>query len=497
MWIADAQQIRELEAATLEALGLPSLLWMERAAAAVAREVGRIGGERARVILLCGGGNNGGDGLAAARMLHTAGVDVTAVLAAREDALPAPAQTNLDIARRAGVRLLGLSDIDAVIRGATVIVDALLGTGATGAPRENIAALLTAAREAVRANGARVVAVDLPSGLDASTGAAPGAVLPADVTVTFGMAKWGHFLGQAPDLVGRLVVEPLDIADERAEALSPPLGLIYGVALARREFVSPARAAHKKTRGHVLAVGGCADTPGAIALSADAALHAGAGLVTVAGSERARDVALAHRRELMSVAIDSLPAMDLDAYDAFVVGPGLGTDARAERALNAVLDAAGNRPLVIDADALNLLARNGVRALPSGAILTPHPGELARLDGGSTVRAVADLRAAALRVAQSWGATVIAKTAGAIVVTERTYFVEPGSPLMATAGAGDVLAGIVAGLAPVHGRDPAARLGTWLHAAAGRHAVANGARGSLVAGDLVASLGRALGELGS
>lgn len=497
MWIADAQQIRELEAATLEALGLPSLLWMERAAAAVAREVTRLGGERANVVLLCGGGNNGGDGLAAARMLHTAGLDVSVVLAAREEALPAPARTNLDIAKRAGVRLLDPSDIGTIIAGGTVIVDALLGTGATGAPRGDIEALLTAAGDAVRASGARVVAVDIPSGLDASTGAAPGAVLHADVTVTFGMPKWGHFLGRAPDLVGRLIVEPLDIARQRAAALSPPLGLLYGVALARHDFVSPSRAAHKKTRGHVLAVGGCADTPGAIALSADAALHAGAGLVTVAGSERARDVALAHRRELMSVALDSLRSNDLGTYDAFVAGPGLGTDEAAERALNAVLDAAGDRPLVLDADALYLLARSGPRALPPGSILTPHPGELARLDGCSTDQAAADLRATAQRVALAWGATVIAKTAGAVVVADRTYFVEPGSPLMATAGAGDVLAGTVAGLAPGHGRDRAARLGTWLHAAAGRHAAARGEHGSLVAGDLVTNLGRALGELGS
>ena len=468
--IALAREAREMDRATIEDLGVPGRVLMELAGAGAARLIReRTGGRPGRAVVLCGGGNNGGDGYVIARHLVDAGWSARCLALAHPARLRGDAAANHTLWAQLGgeVRVLAGARISAGaaswIGHADVVVDALFGTG-LARPLGGLAARLVEVANA-RARGLRV-AVDLPSGVACDTGAVAGVAFRADLTATFGAAKLGLLLHPGAALAGEVAV--VDIAIPRAVAESVGAGWRLADERAVAALL-PARpvAGHKGTFGHVGVVGGFAGQEGAALLAARGALRGGAGLVTWT---HAKDIASPARpAEVMAHSLAS-GAPD-PRSTVLVVGPGLGTGPDAAQAL--VACAAAGRPLVLDADALNLVAA-GEASAPRGAVLTPHPAEAARLLGVTTAEVQADRPGAARALAERYHATALLKGAVTLITAAGdgpSYLVPIAEPTLATGGTGDVLAGLLGallaqGLAPIDAAVSAALV----HALAGRHA---------------------------
>ncbi len=451
--IVSAAAMRAAEAAAI-AGGTSALTLMERAAAGAARAIMAFAPAR-RATVLCGPGNNGGDGYGIACLLDDAGVAVT--VAADAPPTSEPAAT---MARRWTGPVVPLSEAPA----APLIVDALFGTGLTRPLPDSVQAALD------RLQGVgRVVAIDIVSGLDADTGKALGRVLPAELTLSFGAAKPGHVLGEGAFVTGRLAVVDIGIAIESPLAFT-----------ARPQLLGPGREAHKYARGWVMVVEGTPGHGGASGLAGLAALRTGAGLVTLAG-EGGPMPALA----LMRRNDDEAAALLTDKrLGAVVIGPGMEADARARGWLKR-LSWAG-KSLVIDAGALRLLPRGPIGA---PAVLTPHEGEFTQLFGP-----VGDDRLGAVQAAaRTSDAVVLLKGAATIIAAPdgRTAINAHACPFLATAGSGDVLAGMIAALIaqglPLF---EAAQVAAWLHGEAGLRLGPGG-----ISDDLVASLPAVLAAL--
>jgi ADP-dependent NAD(P)H-hydrate dehydratase / NAD(P)H-hydrate epimerase len=499
-------QMRALDRRTIKDAGIPGSVLMERAGAGLADAVeqwtdpDRRG--RCPVWLVAGRGNNGGDVFVAARLLRERGLGVAVTLAAAADAVRGDALTALDRMRAAGIALAECPESAGwhTLPNARVaaVVDGLLGTGATGAPREPAAAAIRAINRAGAA-GAPVLAVDIPSGLDADTGAAPGATVCADVTVTMGLPKRGLLLPAALEWVGRVVLVPIGIPEAYCDAIDADLELLTpydpGLRLPPRR-----RDAHKGRFGHALLIGGAPGYSGAITLAARACLRAGAGLVSVLTPAAVAPIVAGGVPEAMVHAVpdDRLGAAALDvrppgraAFSSILVGPGLTPHAGAAALVERLLRET-DAPLVVDADALNALSGRPERLRRNApVIITPHPGEAARLLGLTPADVQADRFAAARRLADVSGAVTVLKGAGTLVAVAGAPLGvnRTGNPGMATGGTGDVLGGLIAGLA-AQGIPPAdaARLGVYLHGAAGDAAARHGTPQTLIAGDLVDAL---------
>jgi NAD(P)H-hydrate epimerase len=367
-----------------------------------------------------------------------------------------------------------------------LIVDALLGTGMRGGVREDLAQVI----RAINTQKLPVFSLDVPSGLDADTGAAAGEAVRAEATVTFAGLKTGLFVGDGPELSGSVFFDDLELTATQPAGFAPALTRIVETeiheALPRR-----ARAANKGDFGRVLIVGGGAGMPGAVRLAGEACLRTGAGLVTVAvASENVAAIA-AGRPELICLALESEQVLieAMQRAQVIAIGPGLGRTSWASRALTAVLGS--DRPLVVDADALNLLAAEGVTPRDNW-ILTPHPGEAGRLLGVSAQEVQRDRIGALARLTARCHGTVVLKGAGTLVgaIGRTPGLCERGNPGMASAGMGDVLTGAIAAILAQCG-DPwrAARVGVLVHALAGDAAARAGERG-LLAGDVARELQR-------
>ena len=496
--------VRAFDQRAIECLGIPGIRLMHRAGRAAFDALRGKWPAARRITVVCGGGNNGGDGYLLAGLAKDAGFDVQVVAAAdparlRGDALAAYrfAANRLGPAAESAASEPcpkddapgGASPTEGIEPAAgnwlprgEVIVDALLGTGGTGDVRPVIAAAVAGINAADRP----VLALDVPSGVDASTGALlMSQPVAATLTVTFVAAKLGLVTGPAVDCTGDVLLAPLDLPAAAFDREG--VAVLEGEQLCR---LRRRRDAHKGDFGRLLIVGGNTDMGGAVLLAGEAALRAGAGLVRIATRGVNRAAVLARRPELMVRGVDSPEDIDdlLDGASAVAVGPGLGQDPWAAQLLARCL--AAGKPLVVDADGLNVLAAgDGLPSLPAGALITPHPGEAGRLLGqdAAWVQARRPQAAAAL---SAHGAVAVLKGAGTLIAADGTVraVCTGGNPGMATAGSGDVLTGIVGALLAL-GLEArtAAELGVWLHARAGDEA-ANGTRGALLASDLVAAL---------
>ena len=434
-----------------------------------------------RVLVACGAGNNGGDGYVLARLAQAAGLEVTVA------ALAEPAGLTGDAARAcADYRAAGgvpQRFTPGLAAASDVIVDALLGTGIDRA----VGGELRTCIESLNASGRPVLAIDLPSGLHADDGRVLGCAVRATRTLTFVGLKTGLFLGAAPVQVGILSFAGLGI-DGAANPPPPRLRRIDAGLLAR---VLPRRArdAHKGQHGRVLVVGGGPGMPGAARLAAEASLRAGAGLVTVATRPEHTTAIVAGRPEIICRGIEAAVELEplLAGADVVAVGPGLGQSDWARALFAATL--AAECPLIVDADALNLLASMPRRR--DRWVLTPHPGEAARLLGVSPAAIQADRLAAARELASRFGGVVVLKGANSLVVRDGAipWVCDRGNPGMATAGMGDVLTGAIAALVAQCGE---LELGTaaavLAHATAGDRAAAQGGERGLLASDLLAEL---------
>jgi hydroxyethylthiazole kinase-like uncharacterized protein yjeF len=472
--VLDNAGMREADRITIQELGVPSLVLMEMAASTVSEAVqDRFAGAR-KVVIACGRGNNGGDGLAVARQLHCRGIAADAALLVEEAELRGDAAKQLEMAHGFGVAVHDCSGdlrpLASLLGGADVVVDAIFGTGLDRAP----AGIYAEAVALLNRGGWPLVAVDIPSGLSGSSSRPLGESVEAELTVTFAAPKLAHLLPPACWRCGEVVVGDIGIPPWVIEAQAR----VGAVGAADVAAWLPARAAdaHKGQFGHLLLVAGREGRAGAAALAARAAVSLGSGLVTVATAHPAVAPIQAQVPEAM---VDPLPADAdgaasgegiaplLEKATAVAVGPGIGLGDGPRRLLATILEK-WRGPLLLDADALTLVAGRleALRGRDVPAVLTPHPGELGRLLGVPTAEAGADRLGYALQAAERAAAVVVAKSARTIVAGgEGWSLINPtGTPGLASGGTGDVLAGAVGAL--LAQRVPpkeAAAAGAWLH----------------------------------
>ena len=479
----DAAQVRALDA-RLMAAGTPGAVLMQRAAQAAWRALRRRWPQVRKLCVLAGPGNNAGDGYLLAVLARRAGWDVQVYSLADPARLRDAAAQAYAEACAQGVQVQPWH-AEAVLDG--LLVDAMLGTGLAGELREPYASAVAR----INASGLPCLALDIPSGLCADTGRLWGAAVRADLTVTFIALKLGLFTGAGPDQVGELCFADLQ-ADAALCAAAPAMAQRLATGNLQRLPARP-RTAHKGACGRLLVVGGERGYGGAALLAAQSGLRGGAGMVSLATREEHVAAALARCPELMVRGLLSsgqLLAL-LPGHDVLVVGPGLGQGAWGRSLLTAAAQFEGAQ--VWDADALNLLAAGRVQ-IRAGAVLTPHPGEAARLLGCSLAEVQDDRPAAALRLAQRYQAVVVLKGAGSLVTDGHTLCLcEHGHPAMAGPGLGDVLTGLIGallaqGLAAL----PASELAVWLHARAGER-LGQAGRG-LLASELVGVIRELLEE---
>lgn len=479
--ILDARGMRAADAATIRR-GTPSDALMESAAGELCRALERFYPEWSRVVVVCGPGNNGGDGLAAARQLAQRGIAVDLFTLGDPSAYRGDPAVNLARAGAFGLVAIalasrgGFSALQGALTEADGVVDALFGTGLA----RRLEGDARRAVEAINRAGRPVVSADVPSGLFADVGAVGGPALRASVTVAFGAPKPCHVLAPASALCGRVVVA--DIGIPRA-TLEQNARRAWLAEASDARVLLPARPleSHKADFGRLAIVAGSRGKAGAAVLAARGALRAGAGLVTVFCAESLEDLVVAALPEAMTFGLPETrgglaergarPLLDaLVGFDAAVIGPGLGVCADTTLLLEKVLSAA-RLPVLADADALNAFSGRagffGKRRGPT--VLTPHPGEAARLLSTTPAKVQSDRLAAARALAKKTGAVVILKGAHSLVAEPSGGIaVNPtGSPLLAAAGSGDVLSGIVGALlAGGLGPREAAVAGAWLHGAA-------------------------------
>ena len=477
----NAAQVRELDRTAIEAVGIPGYTLMTRAGERCWACLRDCWPAARAIAVLCGTGNNGGDGFVLARLALAAGWQVAVLQLGAADRIRGDALLAREAFVAAGGEVAAFTP--AALQGAEVIVDALLGTG-LGRPPEGE---WRTAIEAINQAPAPVLAVDIPSGLHADTGTAAGVAVRATRTVTIIGRKPGLYTGQGPDYAGAVSFADLELPREVYQRVAPVAQLqawpLPGILERPR-----ARTAHKGQNGHVLVIGGDHGMAGAVRLAGEAALRTGAGLVSLATRPEHAAILAAACPELMSHGVTG--ALDLKPLlrhaTVVVIGPGLGRSAWARSLLAAVLES--RQPRVIDADALNLLAGEPVPA--GGQVLTPHPGEAGRLLGMTTAAVQADRFTAAQAISDRYGGTAVLKGAGTVVSSsgQLPSVCTAGNPGMATAGMGDVLSGVIAGLLG-QGLDPpaAAVAGVCLHGCAGDRAVATGERG-MTARDVIAEL---------
>ncbi len=478
---------RALDRHVIEVLDVPGYMLMCRAARAAFEVLRQAWPQARRIVVLCGGGNNGGDGYVVARLACEAGLEAQVLALADPAALKGDAQRAYADCVAAGVVVTAFEA--ARLAAADVLVDAIFGTGLDRPLDASIRARLSAIAGSARP----VLSLDLPSGLNADTGAEMGAAVRADHTVSFIGLKLGAFIGAGPDLIGQLHFASL-LTSEQARAVAeavPPAAERIAPDLLTQTLSPRARASHKGDFGRVLIIGGGPGMPGAVCLAGEACLRAGAGRVTVATHPQNTVAVIAARAELMCHGVQTADELQplIDAADVVVIGPGLGTDAWAQVLFDRVLSI--DKPLVIDADGLNLLARRSVsRATRADRVLTPHPGEAARLLASDTRAVQADRPGTLHRLLERCGGIVVLKGAGTLVGStgHTPALCDHGNPGMASAGMGDVLTGAIAALmGQVADSWTAVRAAVLAHAMAGDAAARAGQRGTL-AGDVIAHL---------
>ena len=483
----DADGARAFDRIAIEELGVPGIDLMRAAGRASDRvRRGRFAGLR-RIVVAAGPGSNGGDGCEVARLAHAAGCAVTVLRVAERASTGDAAHAQADAAA-AGVPIHERPDgaIADDLADADLVVDALLGTGARGAPRGAVARAI----EAITASGLPVLALDQPSGVDASTGEVPGPAVQADCTVAYHCDRLGLRVEPGRGLAGDVVVAPIGIPDGiRVAPVAVRVASAAGLIAPRTDTGS------KYAAGAVLVVGGAVGMAGAPLLAAEAALRAGAGVVTVLVPDAVHATAAGWLREAMVRPLGDDPAARIAAYAeraaAVVLGPGIGRDAPADAIVRAAL--ALDRPLVVDADALWWCAADPapLAARTAPTVITPHSGEAARLLG-CTADEVDRRRLAGVRaLAERTGAVALLKGADTLVQAPdgRLAVRARACAALATAGSGDVLAGVLAACL-ARGADPwtAAAAAAALHVDAGRRAAARAQGGAIIAGDLIGCL---------
>ncbi|MCY3724702.1 MAG: NAD(P)H-hydrate dehydratase [Candidatus Poribacteria bacterium] len=523
MKVVTAAEMRQIDQDTIEGIGIPGIVLMETAGSAIVRAIEKHYPTCQRIGIFAGKGNNGGDGIVIARQLAHIGRDVLLFLVSPEDSFTGEAHTNLQIAKRLGLRIeeiltdaaLG-SDFFAErrtslthIASCELLVDAIFGTGLRGAVRNPIATVINA----INRLPTPILSVDLPSGLAADTGHPLGVCVQADRTVTIGLPKRGLLMHPGAELVGKL--EVVDIGFPEQVVNAQDIQVNWTSAAHAAQWMPPRPAfSHKGSYGRVLVVAGSTGMTGAAALASEAALRTGAGLVTLATPKHLNPILEGLLPEVMTLL---LPETDVGSLAAsatspilefaektksiLAIGPGLSQHPETVSLVHQLIRE--NREqridlrMVIDADGLNALAqdRETLSRLNSEAVLTPHPGEMARLTNTAVPTLEADRIGTAQQFASEQGVTLVFK--GAPTVTSdpngNLWINSTGNPGMATGGMGDVLTGVIAGLmAQGIPSESAAALGVYLHGLSGDIAAERFGRHGLIASDVLKTVPEAI-----
>ncbi|KAB2951834.1 NAD(P)H-hydrate dehydratase [Heliorestis acidaminivorans] len=508
MRIVTAAEMNRIDDRATEEYAIPPLLLMENAGLQVVREVTSLLGDSCRgrrVLILCGKGNNGGDGFVVARHLLNHGAEVKLFLLAPERDIRGSALTNLTIYKRIGGKIYSLMDhkdlnaLRMALLSTDLIVDAIYGTGFTGV----VPPLTAKAMEMLNELSLPTVAVDVPSGLEVDTGKIKSQCLEATVTVTFGLPKLGLLIEPGATVAGKLVVADISLPKE---LIDNPLLMrrLLTKELCKTWTVKREATAHKGDFGHLLIIGGTEGMAGAIALTVKGALRAGTGRTTVAVPEKIAPFVIPQVPESMSWSLpapngrlekSSLQDKVFDNFDSLVIGPGLGRYEESADFLEAIFERT-RAPIVLDADALFALEDNIelLAAAQGPLILTPHPGEMARLTGLTVEEVQKERLQVVSHYAKDWGVTVVLKGARTLVATPDGDLLvnSSGNPGMATAGSGDILAGI-AGSLLAQGKNPleSAALAVYVHGLAGDIAAQRFGDIAMKAGDIIDCLPQA------
>ncbi len=526
MKVVTAAEMRQIDQDTIEGIGIPGIVLMETAGSAIVRAIEQHYPTCQRIGIFAGKGNNGGDGIVIARQLAHIGRDVLLFLVSPEDSFTGEAHTNLQIAKRLGLRIeeiltdaaLG-SDFFAErstslthIASCELLVDAIFGTGLWGAARNPIATVINA----INRLPIPILSVDLPSGLNADTGHPLGVCVQADRTVTIGLPKRGLLMHPGAELVGKL--EVVDIGFPEQVVNAQDIKVNWTSAVQASQWMPPRPAfSHKGSYGRVLVVAGSTGMTGAAALASEAALRAGAGLVTLATPKHLNPILEGLLPEVMTL---PLPETDVGSLAAsatspilefaektksiLAIGPGLSQHPETVSLVHQLIrenrEQRVDLRMVIDADGLNALAqdRETLSRLNSEAVLTPHPGEMARLTNTAIPTLEADRIGTAQQFASEQGVTLVFK--GAPTVTSdpngNLWINSTGNPGMATGGMGDVLTGVIAGLmAQGIPSESAAALGVYLHGLSGDIAAERFGRHGLIASDVLKAVPEAIFSL--
>jgi hydroxyethylthiazole kinase-like uncharacterized protein yjeF len=476
-----ANQIRQLDRMTVDELGVTSYELMRRAGKAAFGLLRNHWPQAQTMAVFCGPGNNGGDAYVLAEFALESGMQVRLISVTPEQQLQGNALEAWSRCRQQGVRFDVFSEDCPLAE--DVIVDGLLGIGLSRGLEGNI----LAAVDMINASGIPVLALDIPTGLDSNTGMVHGSSVKADVTVAFVGLNQGLFLGVGPDCVGKLEFSSLSIPSSLYDQVTARVQRIT-TSILEKALRPRSQLVHKGMNGSLLLVGGEPGMSGAIRLASEAALRSGAGLVRVATHPDSVASVMAGRAEVMCYGVMSKEELQplLQSAEAVVLGPGLGQSAWAQNLWQCVIES--QLPVILDADGLNLLSSN---VLARGNwILTPHPGEAARLLKTDTATVQADRLGAVIELAKQFKGVTVLKGTCSLVSTGKypISLCDGGNPGMATAGMGDVLAGLLGGLAVQTGNlELTAQAGVVIHAASGDSAALDGERG-LLAGDVIGNI---------
>jgi hydroxyethylthiazole kinase-like uncharacterized protein yjeF len=504
MKVVTAEEMRGIDRETIEGRGIPGVVLMERAGLAVVSKIKEIFG-RKRVIVVSGGGNNGGDGLVVARNLYNEGWDVRVFLTAKPEDLKGDASLQYKAAVKFGVDIQPIKELldnySSIFSRHSIIVDAILGTGLS----KNVTGTLSEVIGLLNKSNVPVISVDIPSGISSDNGHVMGEAVKADYTVTFGLPKRGHLLYPGAEYSGKLFIEDIGFPNEliRSEKLNIELLMKDDVSTLipeRRKY------SHKGDYGHVLVIAGSKGKTGAALMASKACLRTGAGLVTIGVPESLSDVFQSRVTEEMTLILPdrgdgtlSKKALDkiLDflnkTADVLAIGPGIGVSTETGKLMKALIKNL-SIPIVIDADGINSIKgeRGVFSKSKASVILTPHPGEMARLLSQKSKVSSKEVEKDRINIAMSFaketGTYLVLKGVPTVVATPdgRSFINSTGNPGMATGGVGDVLTGMISGflsqtINPLH----ACILGVYIHGLAGDIAASEKGQYPLIATDIV------------
>ena len=486
--VTTSRQMKESDRAAMEIMGMPSAVLMERAALAAADVLWEEDFDLERVLVLCGGGNNGGDGIALARMLHLAGVNVSVCMTGNPAHRSEENKMQQKIAENYGTTFVN----NPVLQEYTTIVDSVFGIGLSRNLSEEYRDLFAQVNE----SPAGVLAIDIPSGVDADTGRLMGGAIKADVTVTFAFAKPGLLLYPGASCAGKVKVCDIGIYEHRRVHYQPAVFSMEEKDLIRIPARDPA--GNKGTFGKVLLIAGSSAMEGALYLASSSCFRMGAGMVKAFTHRINRDILLRQLPETMVSCYDDrgfdkeMLSSDIQWADVIGIGPGLGQSDMALELLRYVTENC-EKPLVIDADGLNLLGSHPelFQNIKGSCIVTPHMGEMSRLTGQTVQEIAADRIAAAGELAKKRRVTCVLKDACTVTACRDGRFVinTTGNSGMATAGSGDVLTGMILGLlAAGMDAEEAAYCAVWLHGKAGDRARDTMGEASLLAEDIISAI---------